>query len=78
MGNFPEVLSFNWLFLKLNRFICNLQPVLSHSLLICRLAQSEHKVLLSLLRKISYYHSVLPDYISGKLSDVTTTNRVCV
>ena len=22
IGNFPEVLNFNWLFLKLNRFIC--------------------------------------------------------
>ena len=28
MGNFPEVLNFNWLFLKLNQFICNEQPVL--------------------------------------------------
>ena len=24
MGKFPEVLNFNWLFLELNRFICNL------------------------------------------------------
>jgi hypothetical protein len=23
MGSFPEVLNFNWLFLKLNCFICN-------------------------------------------------------
>ena len=28
IGNFPEVLIFNWLFLKLNRFIYNWLPVL--------------------------------------------------
>ena len=28
MGKFPNVLNFNRLFLKLNRFICNLPPVL--------------------------------------------------
>ena len=28
IGNFPTVLSFIWLFLKLNRFICNELPVL--------------------------------------------------
>ena len=28
IGNFPAVLNFNRLFLKLNRFICNLLPVL--------------------------------------------------
>ena len=33
IGNFPAVLNFNWLFLKLNRFICNQLPVLpDHSL----------------------------------------------
>ena len=28
IGNFPTILNFNWLFLKLNRFICNQLPVL--------------------------------------------------
>ena len=28
VGNFPAVLNINWLFLKLNRFICNELPVL--------------------------------------------------
>ena len=28
IGNFPDVLNFNRLFLKLNRFICNYLPVL--------------------------------------------------
>ena len=28
IGNFPAVLNFNQLFLKLNRFICNQLPVL--------------------------------------------------
>ena len=27
-GKFPAILNFNWLFLKLNRFICNWLPVL--------------------------------------------------
>ena len=26
IGNFPTILNFNWLFLKLNRFICNYLP----------------------------------------------------
>ena len=33
MGNFPEVLNFNWLFLKLNRFICQLAVGSPRSLL---------------------------------------------
>ena len=33
IGNLPAVLDFNWLFLQLNRFICNQLPVLpDHSL----------------------------------------------
>ena len=33
IGNFPAVLNFNWLFLKLNQVICNSLPVLlDHSM----------------------------------------------
>ena len=30
VGDFPAILNFNWLFLKLNRFICNYLSVLSN------------------------------------------------
>ena len=38
IGNFPAILKFNRLFLKLNRFICNYLPVLpDHRITTCYL-----------------------------------------